>query len=379
MQPLNKYWETEVFTLIPGKILTATVSALLVATASLPIMANELLLGDGKVSSTPQVGYLMSCTQDFRQGAAHGGPWIHGDQWDPSEKPHVQGSVDWPTHQISITIEGGERVISANNLPDHVTGTFPISPTDPAYQYDRNPNAIQPQNILLKLPLNPQPAAEPSCVPMGMIGFSVDGVAIYNAVDASGRDAAAHEIQDRCDGHPQRSGQYHYHSPSPCMPNEMTAGLVGYALDGFGIYGMRDPATGKIMHDGDLDACHGITSPVMWDGKRIDMYHYALTPEYPYSVGCYRGTPVMTGLRSKQSQQRMPEMGRNPATGGDQQQDSRRQRLERAADILGVSPQELREALGPPPPDLRAAAQKLGVSVQALRDALGPPPNGGGQ
>ena len=138
---------------------------------------------------------------------------------------------------------------------------------------------------------------------MGMIGFTTDGVAIYNAVDNGGIDAAAHEVQDHCNGHPQRRGQYHYHGPSPCMPNEKTAGLVGYALDGFGIYGMRDPVTGRILHDADLDACHGTTGPVRWNGRTVVMYHYVLTPEYPYTVGCFRGTPVMADFRPQQQRQ----------------------------------------------------------------------------
>jgi hypothetical protein len=29
--------------------------------------------------------------------------------------------------------------------------------------------------------------------------------------------------------------------------------------------------------DAGLDACHGRTSPVMWNGKLTDMYHYSVT------------------------------------------------------------------------------------------------------
>ncbi len=29
-----------------------------------------------------------------------------------------------------------------------------------------------------------------------------------------------------------------------------------------------------------------------WDGATVDLYHYVATAEYPYTVGCYRGTPV---------------------------------------------------------------------------------------
>ena len=60
--------------------------------------------------------------------------------------------------------------------------------------------------------------------------------------------------------------------------------------------------------------------------------------------------------------------------------------LATAAAKLGVTEQQLREALGDPsqgPPDLAAAAEQLGVSVEALQEVLGfpeggPPPGGPG-
>jgi len=50
--------------------------------------------------------------------------------------------------------------------------------------------------------------------------------------------------------------------------------------------------------------------------------------------------------------------------------------MKAAAKQLGVSVEVLRDALGPPPPDIRAAAQKLGVSESQLNQALGRPPEG---
>jgi hypothetical protein len=129
---------------------------------------------------------------------------------------------------------------------------------------------------------------------MGMIGVALNGVAIFNALDEGGRDAVAHEVQDTCSGHPERQGEYHYHGPSGCIPheNEKNA-LIGYALDGFGIYSNTD-AQGKSLTNADLDECHGTTSTVNWNGKDVSMYHYVLTNEYPYTIGCYKGTPVTT-------------------------------------------------------------------------------------
>ncbi len=261
------------------------------------INVHAIPLGDGKVSSAPKQGYVYSCAQTFRTGGAqHDGNWIHGDTWDLTQKLSVQGALHWPNAQFTVTTQGDRRIITGNGLPvDSITGNFPISPSDPAYQIDRNPNTVTPYNLSLSLPLDPQAAAQPSCVPMGMVGVSLNGVAIFNALDAAGRDAVAHEVQDACSGHPQEAGIYHYHGPSPCMPGvNKSLTLVGYALDGYGIYSMYD-ANGTEITDSQLDACHGVTSVVPWDGKMVRMYHYVLTREYPYTIGCFHGTPVHVG------------------------------------------------------------------------------------
>jgi YHYH protein len=262
---------------------------------------HRLPLGDGRVSGGPERGAVMSCMTRFRGGGAqHDGPWIHGDTWDLTEKTTVRGRVEWPEAQFAITTGGSGRVVSrvvrGNGLPvETPTGQFPIARDDPAFLIDRNPNRIAAGELVLTLPRDPTPAVAPSCVPMGMIGIALNGVAIFNALDDAGRDAVAHEVQDLCSGHPQMRGEYHYHGPSPCLPDE-TANerLIGYAIDGYGIFSMYD-ANGRELTNADLDACHGRESVVDWDGRRVSLYHYVLTREYPYTVGCFHGAPVRGG------------------------------------------------------------------------------------
>jgi hypothetical protein len=119
---------------------------------------------------------------------------------------------------------------------------------------------------------------------------------LYNALDAAGRDAAAHEIQDHCDGHPQGNSQYHYHNGSSCMPGSDSNTHVGWALDGYPILGMRD-AQGTLLTNADLDACHGRAETVTVDGRSYD-YAYRLTQEYPYILGCFTGRSSQATLRS---------------------------------------------------------------------------------
>jgi hypothetical protein len=259
-----------------------------VDTTSLPV---------GETVDEPTVGGLWSCQTNYQTGQAGAsteGPWFNGDgTWDATEKYTVDGDVQWDEADYTITKEDGKRIISTNNLPvDHTTGVFPVSEDDDAYEVDRNPNTITEQDYTIELDATPEVADEPSCVG-GIVGVLKSGVLLFNSVDAGGRDAVAYEVQDECDGHPNPSG-YHYHSASDCVLADLDSGtgqssLIGYALDGFGIYGPRDE-NGNELTSEDLDECHGITSRVKFNGKWQTIYHYVATVDYPYTVGCYRGT-----------------------------------------------------------------------------------------
>jgi len=282
-------------------IATAFLIAPLGVTVALAAVSPTAIpLGDGKIATSgSKRGWVYSCrpAAGGGPGAQVDGPWIQGSTWDSTQKVAVSGSVNWRS-TTTFRSAGSELRITGNALPKHRTGVFPIGATEPASQYDRNPNVIRAQTIAYALPTAPKVGAKPSCVGMGAIGVMLTGSVLFNGVDEAGRDAVAHEIQDRCHGHPQQAGQYHYHSLSPCAAagSSTTAHskLVGYALDGFGIYGLRG-VRGKLLTNADLDVCHGHAHAITWRGKRVSMFHYHATSEYPYIVGCFRGIPVRTG------------------------------------------------------------------------------------
>ena len=250
---------------------------------------NVLPVGDGKVSDSAKIGFVYSCRTSFRTGGPqHVGAWFKGDTWNPLEKPHVKGKVKWPDAAIAVTSQDTVLNVKSNGLPvGQPTGNFPISTDDPAYQYDPNPNPVLAQKLNFDIPATPVGATQPACLDMGMIGFTLTGVALYNALDAAGNDAAAHEVQDLCNGHPQGQGQYHYHNSSPCLPGSNSNVLVGWALDGYPVFGMRN-SNGSRITNIDLDACHGRKEELLIDGRHYD-YAYRLTMEYPYTLGCYHG------------------------------------------------------------------------------------------
>jgi hypothetical protein len=280
----------------------ATTSYAITPTSPGAVNPKAVPLGDGYVSTSPKVGYVESCQTSFSNGVGSqlDGFWINtaNKTWNYETKLAVNGRIHWPSGSYSVQTQNGRRVVKFNDLPtSDPTGSFPISSSSAAYKYDINPNQIAAQSFDWKLALNPTTAKAPGCVNMGPIGVLKDGVVLYNALDGEGRDAGAHEVLDICAGHPDQSSTYHHHDIPPCILKRVKNGqtkLVGYALDGYGIYVVKNKR-GGLPTNTQLDKCHGTTSKVMWNGHMTQIYHYVATLEYPYTVGCFHGTPSSSG------------------------------------------------------------------------------------
>lgn len=316
-QPENaaKTAQTSIQTPVPTSQSNIT-SAQLSQLGSNKYADGNLPLGDGKYTTdAPKKGYIYLCHAQSDQnggGSQVNGPWIHGSTWNIKEKLSVEGNVSWPSN-FSNKISGQNRILSGNDLPTHLTGDFPIGQTDPVYQYDRNPSSISAQNFSDTLPSNPAYSDTPSCMG-GEAGIMLTGVALFNGFDAGLRDAAAHEVQDSCQGHPQQFGEYHYHSLSSCINDTSVSTVIGFALDGFPITG-PNISQDKYLTTDDLDECHGITSQINLDGKKVNMYHYVMTEDFPYSVSCFRGKPVsmqVIKMNNTQGPQQGGQLGQPP-------------------------------------------------------------------
>ena len=251
-------------------------------------------LGTGRSSTSPKVGYLDRCG-----GTPSGGPpvsippWVDTSAatWDAKTKVAVEGNVVRKA-TFKATHTGANEVITGNGLPAR-SGTFPVAQSDPAFAYNPNPGSITAHSIKLTIPYNPKTNSAPRCEG-GTVGIAANGIPILDGFDAGGNDAGGVEVQDTCHGHPNNFVGYHYHSLSPCQLTTTAlthSTLMGWALDGFGIYVEYD-AKGRLLTNSSLDACHGRTSSVSWHGKTTRIYHYDMTFEFPYTVGCFRATPT---------------------------------------------------------------------------------------
>jgi hypothetical protein len=285
-----------------------------------------LPVGDSKyVTDGAKKGYIYMCNANFvpadQAGAQTRGPWFvnNNTQWDINKKVEVQGNVNWDQN-ITVEIKSGKRVVTTNDLPDHHTGVFPVSNSDPAYNYDRNPNSIKGQSFVYSLTEKPA-YGSPQCMG-GEVGIMLTGTAIFNGFDAGGRDAGAWEVQDSCDGHPQSAGAYHYHTLSRCIKDISVQTIIGYALDGFPITGPKVDE-GSILTTDDLDECHGIVSDITVDGKKLTTYHYVMTQDFPYSASCFRATAInppgqQEGQTGSNQQGQSSQGGQQPPPPGSQ-------------------------------------------------------------
>jgi YHYH protein len=258
----------------------------------------KLPIGDSSVTTSGAgIGKLYTCRagNPNAPGASADGPWLNvaAATWDSTTKLAVKGEVSWPTAKYSETVSAGKRVLTSNNLPvNFKSGTFPIAADDPSYAYDKNPGRITAADTTITLAETGTVAAQASCMSEGTVGMLRNGVKIFNSLDGKGLDAVAHESQDLCQGHPAMT-TYHYHNIPSCLRNAATgpSTVVGWVSDGFPIVVERD-ARGALPTNADLDECHGRTSPILLDGKVVTMYHYSATLEFPYFIGCYKGTPI---------------------------------------------------------------------------------------
>jgi hypothetical protein len=247
--------------------------------------------------------------------------------------PHTGGSgARAGSSEVSITVSGGLRIIEANGIPDHAAGRFPNA---------ANPNSIRTQRYRFQVPAEPRLAATATPYQVhGLFGIAVNGVVFdpgtaefwnndrnwqYDAL-TGGMDLGL----DINHAHVQPNGAYHYHGIPTGLLDSLgrnSMALVGYAADGFPIYGPeayrepQDPGSGlagmrssyriksgtrpggpggrydgRFVQDwefvdgaGDLDACNGRAgvTPEYPDGT----YYYVLTAEFPFVPRCWRGTP----------------------------------------------------------------------------------------
>ena len=188
---------------------------------------------------------------------------------------------------VTVTCTDTHAILQSDTYPDHelmtgIVGTNEQVPVPADY----------PAPILLDPVLGTQPLTRDAA-----LGVAVNGVPIYDYTaggEMSEADLAHHQAQhdtfqtgqlDVCGGHAGRGDDYHYHMAPVCMIAQMeNAGpdsIIGWAFDGYPIYGDLNP-DGSEIPDGALDVCNGQPDDVFG-------YRYHTSEDTPYIVQCLMG------------------------------------------------------------------------------------------
>ena len=201
----------------------------------------------------------------------------------------VRGSLGGSTTgSASVSCDTNYAYISSSSLPTHpmMNGITASNLQVPLAQNFLGANGW-------KIPLNPAIAASTISAIDGPIGVAVNGVLIFNPCKQGGcqnGDVKVLGELDACNGHAGRADDYHYHAAPVCLMQGRAANYwdthpIGWALDGFAIYGYND-ASGQIASRDSV--CGGNTSAV---SNGPQGYSYHVTDASPYVLSCFRGTP----------------------------------------------------------------------------------------
>ncbi|MGB3079292.1 MAG: YHYH protein [Saprospiraceae bacterium] len=144
--------------------------------------------------------------------------------------------------------------VKTNDLADYI----PVNAGSGMGQVDwwpNNPWFPDSMGYTFRFRLNPtQNTGTPKKPPYGHIGVWVNGVSIYNPLDAKSYNNDATWFQnafywehllaetfDSCWGHPNQSHEYHTHQSPSCVYDQTDSlnhsPIIGFAFDGFPVYG----------------------------------------------------------------------------------------------------------------------------------------------
>jgi hypothetical protein len=171
---------------------------------------------------------------------------------------------------LAISETDGTLTATSDGRPDYVSNYFPT--TDPCHEtYTgaiQNPNLIAVQTIAVPFPL--VPSGTPAAMRGAIVGIALDGVPIFANFAAPGDDIYQEAMTfDRCGGHPQNTGEYHFHG-EPYSISDADDHFIGVMRDGNPVYGRLD-SDGSMPSDLDADGGHTGTTP---DSPTTPVYHY---------------------------------------------------------------------------------------------------------
>jgi len=215
--------------------------------------------------------------------------------------------------RVSVTCTDSHALITSDTYPPHEKMTGIVG---------TNEQVPVPAEYAAPIILSPELVSEP-LTRDAALGVAVNGVPIYDYTgggEMSQADLAHHQAQhdtvqtgqlDVCGGHAGRGDDYHYHARPICMIERMANAdanpIIGWAFDGFPIYGDTNP-DGSVIAAGELDLCNGQPDDTFG-------YRYHSSTDAPYIVQCLMGVVADVDSLPRVRPLSPAEGGRGPEAG----------------------------------------------------------------
>jgi hypothetical protein len=160
----------------------------------------------------------------------------------PGPDDTLLASQNWPLQDTAIIVKNGTRIVVHTSVTEE---TVTNSGTSTASSTQTSPFVSPVLTSLLRMPEYPPVLDAPSCVHGEIVGVTQSGFLIAN------KDAVSYKGRGADD-------------------------LIGYARDGFPIYG---------VYDGEVDSCGGYT--------KNGSYRYSIAKDRNFILGCFVGLPLL--------------------------------------------------------------------------------------
>lgn len=200
------------------------------------------------------------------------------------------------TNVTRVAYSATQVYVQCNSVPSYPIGPWPA-----------NPNTPVAMGFTFKIPRTPQANTGTAVATgLGHTGVFSNGVSLFNAQDARSyrnqniwhQDAYYFERTsfDSCLGHPAPGGEYHHHIAPNCLVNLSDSSrhspLVGYAFDGFPIYGpfayANTNGTGGIVRMRSGYVARAITQRMtLPNGTALPQNQYGPAVSANYPLGAY--------------------------------------------------------------------------------------------
>ena len=198
----------------------------------------------------------------------------------------------------------------------------------PNFEYTQmTPNPLQEQDWHWEIPRYPLGANQNSTIPLlGTVAIAINGLPIFGPNEAAFPDPFGdpvfNDILDFCLGHTAQEGNYHFHAMlMECLmlnaDSNDPSPVLGYSMDSYPIYGPTCCSDASCLEFIEYQSSWiqiGNPETYVWDAFEYQYqlgeeyldecnghygslgdYHYHATSTFPYVLGCYHGTPNVSG------------------------------------------------------------------------------------